>query len=128
MLKPAVATDEFSVPHVPPPLLLSATVDAGQTFVIPLIADGSGLTVMVVVEKHPVPTVYVIIVVPVVRPVTIPVAGCMVATVLLELAHVPPLFVSVICAPWQTLDGPEIAGGNRFTVTTMVAIHPVVAV
>ena len=50
-----------------------------------------------------------------------------VATVVLPLAHVPPVVpsVKVIVEPTQNGDEPGIADGNAFTVTTVVVKQPV---
>jgi hypothetical protein len=59
-------------------------------------------------------------------PVTIPEPLPTVATAGFVLLHVPPVTVllKVISNPWQTADGPVIAGGEGYTVTVVVAKHP----
>lgn len=52
-----VATAVLLLVHVPPPVLLSVTGDPMHIVVLPVIADGSGLTVTVVTAVHPVRSV-----------------------------------------------------------------------
>jgi hypothetical protein len=56
--------------------------------------------------------------VPVATPDTMPVAAPIVAKAVLPLVHVPPVFTSVsaVVAPVQTVNGPVIAAGVKFTV------------
>ena len=79
----------------------------------PMIADGVGLTVTVVVVVQKPAIVYVMTVVPKVPPVTTPVAEPIVATPVLLLTHVPPLTASVrvMVAPTHTAVGPLIGAG-----------------
>lgn len=59
-------------------------------------------------------------------PFTIPVPAPTVATVLLLLLHAPPpVLLSVVALPTQTLDEPAIAVGNGFTVTIVFTWQPV---
>lgn len=57
VVTPMVATAVLLVVHVPPPVLLSVTGDPMHIVVLPVIADGSGLTVTVVTAVHPVSSV-----------------------------------------------------------------------
>jgi len=58
-------------------------------------------------------------------PVSKPVDGFMVAFVISLLVHVPPpVPYSVVVAPTQTLNTPDIAPGVRFTVSTAVTLQP----
>ena len=59
-------------------------------------------------------------------PVNTPVAVPMVAMDVTPHIHVPPDVASlrVIVAPTHTDDGPDIAAGEVFTVTVLVALHP----
>jgi hypothetical protein len=85
------------------------------------------VTVIVVVILQPVETIaYVITVVPVVIPLTMPEVDPTVATEVVLLVHVPPgvASVSVIVDPAQTLVGPPMAAGVALTVTIVVARHP----
>jgi hypothetical protein len=43
-----------SVLHVPPPVLLSVVVSPWHTAIVPVLADGRGLTVATIVVLHPV--------------------------------------------------------------------------
>ena len=61
-----------------------------QTAVIPVMADGKGLTVNTVVVMQPVGNVYVIVTVPDSTPVTVPVDDPTVAIAILLLDQVPP--------------------------------------
>jgi hypothetical protein len=56
-----------------------------------------------------------------------PLTDPMVATVVVLLIQVPPLteFVNIADAPWQILDGPEIAAGTGLIVTVFTAVQPV---
>jgi len=84
-------------------------------------AVGVGLTVNVIVLKHPVVAVKVIIEVPADTPLTTPVADPMVATPVFELTHVPETeFVSVVDDPAQTELEPDGTDGTGFTVTVVV--------
>ena len=59
-------------------------------------------------------------------PVTMPVEDPTVAIPVLPLAHVPPpASLKVVVNPTQTVAVPEMEDGNGYTVTTIVAIHPV---
>ena len=62
-------------------------------------------------------------------PVTRPVPAPTVATEVLLLLHVPPVVVSVsrVVKDIQRVEEPVIDDGNGFTVTTSVALQPVVA-
>ena len=124
---PTVATAVLPLCHVPVPASLSIVVEPTQTFVLPVIGPGKAFTVINAVALQPVVAVYVILTVPLVIPVTNPVMEPIVATAGLLLAHVPPVAASlrVTVEPTHTLVGPAIAGGPGFTVTVVVAIHPV---
>ena len=93
-----VATNVLLLLQVPPvlPLLVKPIVDPMQTVDAPLIlpAFTEGFTVMVIeddVALQPA-TEYMIVVVPAATPVTIPVLLLTVATALLLLLQVPPVF------------------------------------
>ena len=85
-------------------------------------ADGVGLTVMLAVLAHPVPSVYVIVARPTVTPLTVPVAAT-VAIEVLPLLHVPPAIMSPneVVAPAHTFADPVITAGSGFVVTIVVA-------
>ena len=62
------------------------------------------------------------IAVPADTPVTTPVPGTTVTTVVVLLLHVPPpASLNVVVDPTHTDAVPEIAEGNGFTVTVLVA-------
>ena len=67
-----VATAVALLPQVPPASYSSMVAPAHKAE-SPIINAGAGFTVIFVVEKHPVPSVYVIVAVPDVIPVTYPV-------------------------------------------------------
>jgi hypothetical protein len=93
----------------------------GHTEVGPLMALGSGLTVIGRVIRQVVGKVYVITVVPTPTPVTTP-PPVIVAIAVLPLVHAPPPVASLseIVAPKHNSLRPDIAAGNGFTVTTVV--------
>ena len=112
--------------HVPPAgEELNAVVKPMQTFSVPVIGAGLGLTVIVVVFIHPVPRVYVITVVVLgTNPVTIPDDDPTVASTILLEPHVPPAGVEfkVVVKPTHTFVIPVIGVGLAFTVTFIVVI------
>lgn len=63
--------------------------------------------------------------VPATTPVSNPELGSIVATEVLPLAHVPPdvASVSVVVAPPQTADDPNMAAGDVPTLTVAVDLH-----
>ena len=128
MLPVVVATAVLLLVHAPPVLvLLSAVVRPAHTFIVPVIAAGNGLTVTAVVLIQPVASIYVIVAVPAVTPVTTPVDALIAAIVPLLLLHTPDgvASLSAVVRPAHTLVTPVIASGNGFTVTAVVAIHVV---
>ena|SRR5579872_3664570 len=99
-----------------------------QTVETPAMGIGELVTVTVIVALHPVVAVYVITLVPMATPVIIPVDEPIVATAGVPLAHVPPgVDTSVIVAPTHNAVGPVIVG-KAFTLTVLVAAHPVPSV
>ena len=108
--------------HVPPGVALLSVVDVNTHIALdPVIGAGSGFTVTVRVEKHPVPMAYDIVAVPLSTPVTMPLAET-IATAVLLLVHVPPEGVheSVVLAPTHTVAIPVIAEGLGNTVIVRV--------
>ena len=106
-----------------------------HTFIVPVITAGKGLTVTVVVTKHPVGKVYDITEVPPDTPVTTPVPATTVATAGVALLHVPPAVASasVVVEAWHTVVVPVMTAGNGLTVTAngleaMLVPQPLVAV
>jgi hypothetical protein len=79
----------------------------------------------VAVLKQPTLSEYVIVVLPIVTPVTTPEAS-MLATEGLADDHEPPLTecVSETVLPTHTTEGPEIAAGVVLTVTCVTAEQP----
>ena len=130
--EPTVATAVLLLTHAPPEDTSDKVIVVPeQTTLGPVIADGSGFTVMTVVAMQPVARVYVdtqVLGIPTIAPVAIPEDEPMVAIAVLLLLHVPPVGASlnVIVDPEQTLLGPEIFPGNGFTVIVVAAIQPVV--
>ena len=114
--------------HVPmPEASVNVVEDIGHTLSVPDMEDGTDDTVTVTVATQPVFRVYVIIVVPkpsdVIRPTPVPTL----ATVGLELVHMPPVGRSDNnVVPGLQIDKlPAIPDGNGLTVTTAVAMQPV---
>ncbi len=54
---PIVATDKSELSQVPPPIPVNVDVDPAQMVVVPVMADGVGLTVTTVVVAQPVESV-----------------------------------------------------------------------
>ena len=115
-----VATALLLLVQVPPAVTSpSVVVKPIHTLAVPVMAPGIGFTVMVFVILQPVGNKYVITGVEVpATPVTIPVAEPIVASVVIELLHVPPDVASlkVVVAAIQTVFGPEIADGTGLIV------------
>jgi hypothetical protein len=123
---PTVPAAVALLDHAPPDtLLLSVTVDAAQTAEVPVIvpATGDALTVITAFALQPEAVVYVIVVVPVARPLTIPEDVPMVATVGVLLVHVPPegVLLRVVAVPVQILIVPVGTDGSGLTLTVNVA-------
>ena len=122
-----VATAGVALLQVPPAVAsANVVVEAWHTVVVPVIIAGNGLTVTVVVTKHPVANVYDITDVPDVTPVTTPPA-LIVATAGVALLQVPPAVTSAnaVVEPAHTVTVPVIAAGKGLTVTVAVTKHPV---
>ena len=107
-----------------PPVVrsLSETVDPTHTFPVPVMAEGSGFTVIPLVIRQPVGSVYVITVVPPMIPEVKPDAALMETKLGLLLTQLPPPAASVnpTDAPAQILDGPFIGPGKGLTVNEVV--------
>ena len=125
------ATAGLLLLQVPPELLsVSAIVCPTHTCVGPIIANGSGLTVTVVVAEHPA-RVYVITALHGPGdPPQIPEIRLMVAHEELLLLQVPPMGLSLNVAvnPAHKVVVPLIGAGVRLTVTVAVTVHPVPSV
>jgi hypothetical protein len=121
------ATEVLLLLHEPPVVAsLSSNAAPGHVVIFPAIADGCGVTVNTLIEAQPVPTVYVITVVPEDRAVTAPLARSIVATEALLLLQLPPpvVLLSVVVAPIQVTAVPEIDAGTGLTVTLVATLHP----
>jgi len=131
-LEPMVATVVLPLAQTPLPVAsLSVVVVPGHTFIVPVIAAGDGLTVIVVVVVHPNVDVNVITEVPpgFGPPFTKPVLAFIVATVVLLLLHVPDVAsFNVVVVPVQMPVVPVMVDGDGYTVSTAVAAHPVAKV
>jgi hypothetical protein len=105
--------------------LLSVVVAPVHTLFIPVIAAGSGFTVTTIELAQPVPSVYVIVDVPVVNAVATP-DEFIVTTLVFDELHVPPLvlllYVAVLLSHINV--GPLTAAGRGFTVITLVVAQP----
>jgi hypothetical protein len=122
------AVDGLLELQLPPGVALaSVVVPPMQADGVPIIAAGSGLTVMVVDRSQPAADVYVIDAVPAFAPFTKPEAEPIVATDTSPLVHVPPVseLFNVVAEPSHTLLLPVIAGGIGLTVTTVFTAQPV---
>jgi hypothetical protein len=117
--------------HEPPGVAsVKVIVEPTQTAGVPAIAAGEALTVIILFTIHPAPTVYVMLAVPAVMPVTIPSPEPTRAIATEPELHEPPVdeLDKVIVLPVHTLPGPEIADGAGLTVTTAVVMQPVAGV
>ena len=126
-----VPTPRLVLDHVPPPVAsVRAVTEPTHTCGVPVIATGVVLTVICIVAIQPAPKLYVITATPppaALTPVTMPVPAPTVAVPVALLVHAPPLVASVRVMedPSQTVEGPEIAVGDGFTVTMAVIRQPV---
>ena len=115
--------------QVPPPASVSAVVSPIHTESAPVIGDGNGLTVTMVMAIQPVEAVYVTEPVPADTPVTTPeVADTDICA--LVLLHVPPPVaeLNVVLRPTHTESIPDIAEGAGSIVTTTLLRHPVAVI
>jgi hypothetical protein len=120
---PIVATPVFPLLHAPSDVTSARLVVApGHTVNVPVIKEGSGLIVAILVVAQPVGNVKVITAVPPATPPTEPPAP-IVATAVLPLLHVPLASLNEVVAPAHTEAIPLMAEGNGFTVTTVVVLH-----
>jgi len=92
---------------------------------VPEIVEGRGFIVTVAVVKQPAGSVYVIVAMPALIPVTTPVEPIVAIPVLL-LLHVPPVLasVSVVVCPLHICCVPEIVDGEGLTVTSVALMQP----
>jgi hypothetical protein len=89
---------------------------------VPPIGNGTGLTLTTAVVMQPVPSAYVIILVPLVIPQNRPEVVLMVPTAGLLLVQVPPgdELVNGVHWPSQAFNVPLIVPGSAYTVTSAV--------
>jgi hypothetical protein len=120
---PMVATVVLLLLHVPHVDDVLNIVEAPTHSVPePVIVPAAGFTVNTAYDWQPVDTVYVISVVPAVKPITTPDVEPMVATVVLLLLHeTPPVEpVNVVEEPSHRDNEPLIADGSELTVIDFV--------
>lgn len=114
---------------MPPGMVLPRSVPVpGQREVTPVIAGGTGSTVMVALVLQPVLlNVYEMTTLPADIPVTTPLAEPMVATAGVAELHTPPgvALISGVVAPEHTLERPFIARGVILTITMADRAQPV---
>ena len=114
--------------HDPPVVsLLKVVVAPSHTKAMPVMAAGSAFMVSMAVLKQPAGREKVMVLVPAERPVMIPVMEPTAATdVLLLLQEALPDngSESMAVAPLHMPDAPRIALGCRFTVATVIVLHP----
>lgn len=125
----SIAASVLLLDQVPPfGALLREAELPGQRTIIPVIADGRPFTVNDVVAVQPVFNVYVIVVEPALRAVTIPLAEPTVATDGTLVDHVPlPLELRVVVVPAHMAIVPVIADGNGLTVMIATDTQPVLS-
>ncbi len=120
---PIVATVVLLLLHVPPGNVFpNEVLEPAQTTGVPLMADGSGFMVTVVVAIQFKGEVYMAIALPADIPVNTPVAALIVAMAVLLLVQVPPdvASLSVVMAPLHIDILPVMAAGSGFTVAVTV--------
>ena len=121
---PVVTETPAVLVHVPPLVkLLSVTKEPLHTEDAPPMLEGDALTVTTTVVGTP-PTVYEIVTVPAVLPVTIPDVPA-VAIVILAECHTPPgvALVNAVVKPAHTLSVPVMPDTpDGLTVTILVAV------
>ena len=120
---PTVAIPVLLLIQLPPLIASERSIEVPtQTIDGPEMAEGDGVTEIVVVVKQPVARATVIIVVPNEIPVTTPVNIPIIATDGLLLVQLPPVVASnwVIEDPTQTEVGPVMVEGRLFTVNVAV--------
>lgn len=129
--EPTVAINILAEDHVPPATVLkSVVVSVGHTFVIPVMVPAfvAGLTVttrVAIAVPQLFVTVYDIVLVPAITPLTMPVAEPMVATAVLVDDQMPPviLLLNDVVAAGHTVAVPDIVPASvvELMVTTRVA-------
>jgi hypothetical protein len=103
-------------------VLLSVTVVPWHMLVEPVMAAGVAVTVTTLSVRQLLGILYVIVNVPVFRPVNTPVVTSIGATVLLLELHVPPSesLVSVMVVPLHMVEAPVIGAGIGSTFMVVV--------
>jgi hypothetical protein len=118
-----VATAGLPLVHTPPVGVLDkASVVLAHTVDEPAIAVGAGATVTLMFAAQPVPSVYVMPVMPAATPHTRPEVGLAVAIAVLLLLQVPPgvMSVMVVQVPTHSWLAPIILAGMGLKVTAFV--------
>jgi hypothetical protein len=122
--EPTVAIDTLLLIHEPPLNVLdNVDVALSHALRVPVIAAGLTFTVIVSAREHPVGSVYVTIVVPVLTPLRIPLDDPIVATPEALLVHDPPVGVDeiVVVAPVHAEEVSENVEG--FALTVKIAVE-----
>ena len=117
--------------HVPPPaVLLSVVVLPTHTLSAPVIGPGFVLTVTITEAVHPLDAEATIVVVPTVRPVTIPVVAPTVATVVILLDQLTPgvVVLNVVVPETHMPRLPVIAATPGVIVITLVTMQFVASI
>jgi len=128
VLASTVATEVLVEDHAPPasPLLeyvaVCPTVSGEVPLIVPTFTLGFTTTFCCALTgaPHPDDTVYVMVAVPALTPVTCPVEALTVAMEVFELLHVPPdvpLLVKLVEAPMQIGDEPETVPADTLALT-----------
>jgi hypothetical protein len=120
--EPIVATAVVPLVHVPPPVLLvNVIVEPGHTVPGPTIGPAADITLTVVVTRQPL-TVYEIVAVPNVIPVTTPLVIPIDAIVVGTLVQKPPgvALLNKVVAPIHKEGEPVMGAGKGFTDTVAV--------
>ena len=129
VVRPIVATEVLLLLHIPPGnVLFNVVVRPSHTTGAPVMAEGNGFIVTLVVTKQLKGEVYVVIAAPAATPPNTPVVAPIVATEVLLLVQVPPGVASlnVLVDPWHMDVLPTMPDGRGFTVIVVVLLHPAV--
>ncbi len=129
-IESTIATEVFPEDQFPAEGAAESVVDVPSQMLSEPVNTDEEFTVTIVVVKHPVASVYVIADVPIVAPVTMPLAEPTVATAVSDDVQVPPViaFASVVVEPIQVVSVPEIEDGAALTVNTEVILQPVAVI
>ena len=113
--------------HVPPGVGSVSVVVLPTHMLLPTMAPGEGLTVIVFVLKQPNPSVNVTVLVPAETPVTMPSVEPISSEVdirSLDQKPAPEVSVRVTVVPIHTVDGPNGTEGAGVIVTVEMALQP----